>query len=298
MNGRRRQEGVRKIESGCEIPSRTRSAETGELHQGTGACSLSRHAPHSPLRGEGRPALRHGLHRRLLPPLYRPGSRRHRHEDGADRRRPDDHRLSRPRPHAGDGHVAARRHGRADRTPWRLLQGQGRLDAHVLQGEEFLRRPRHRRRAGFARHRPRLRQPLSRQQERLADLFRRRRRQPGPGLRELQHGLAVEAAGHLRHREQPLRDGHLRVALVGRDRFLAARRVLPHSRHAGRRHGRAGGEVGRRGRGRMVPGGQGSDHPRDADLSLSRPLHVRSRRNTARRTKCRRCAPSTIRSSR
>ena len=41
------------------------------------------------------------------------------------------------------------------------------------------------------------------------DLFRRRRRQPGPGLRELQHGRAVEAAGHLCDREQPLRHGHV-----------------------------------------------------------------------------------------
>ena len=40
-----------------------------------------------------------------------------------------------------------------------LLQGQGRLDAHVLQGEEFLRRPRHRRRAGVAGHGPCFRQP-------------------------------------------------------------------------------------------------------------------------------------------
>ena len=48
-----------------------------------------------------------------------------------------------------------------------------------------------------------------------AHLFRRRRRQPGPGLRELQHGGAVEAAGHLRHREQPLRHGHLGDALLG-----------------------------------------------------------------------------------
>ena len=36
---------------------------------------------------------------------------------------------------------------------------QGRLDAHVLRREGLLRRPRHRRRAGAARHRPRLRQP-------------------------------------------------------------------------------------------------------------------------------------------
>ena len=42
-----------------------------------------------------------------------------------------------------------------------------------------------------------------------AHLFRRRRGQPGPGLRELQHGGALEAAGDLRHREQPLRHGHL-----------------------------------------------------------------------------------------
>jgi pyruvate dehydrogenase E1 component alpha subunit len=40
-------------------------------------------------------------------------------------------------------------------------------------------------------------------------LFRRRRCQPGPGLRELQHGRSLEAAGHLHHREQPLRHGHL-----------------------------------------------------------------------------------------
>jgi pyruvate dehydrogenase E1 component alpha subunit len=37
------------------------------------------------------------------------------------------------------------RHGRADRPPRRLLAGQGRLHAHVLQGEALLRRPRHRR---------------------------------------------------------------------------------------------------------------------------------------------------------
>ena len=36
---------------------------------------------------------------------------------------------------------------------------------------------------------------------RLAHLFRRRRREPGPGLRELQHGRAVEAAGRL-HRSR------------------------------------------------------------------------------------------------
>ena len=52
------------------------------------------------------------------------------------------------------GHMLATRHGRqgrdggTDRAPRRLFQGQGRLHAHVQQGEEFLRRPRHRRRPG------------------------------------------------------------------------------------------------------------------------------------------------------
>ena len=114
------------------------------------------------------------------------------------------------------------------------------------------------------------------QQQRLADLFRRRRRQPGPGLRELQHGLAVEAAGHLRHREQPLRHGHVgRRARRPRPISRIAALSFKHSRHAGRRHGCARGEGGRRRRHRMVPLRQGPDHPGDADLPLSRPLHVR-----------------------
>jgi pyruvate dehydrogenase E1 component alpha subunit len=44
------------------------------------------------------------------------------------------------------------RDGRADRPARRLFAGQGRLDAHVLRGEGLLRRARHRRRAGLARH--------------------------------------------------------------------------------------------------------------------------------------------------
>ena len=177
--------------------------------QGPGARRLPRHAADPPLRGEGRPDVRHGPDRRLLPSLYRPGSRRRRHADGAQAGRPGHHRLPRSRPHAGLRHGPQGRDGRADRPPRRLFQGQGRLDAHVLRREGLLRRPRHRRRAGVARHRPRLRQQVPRQRQCLPDLFRRRRRQPGPGLRELQHGGALEAAGDLHHREQPLRHGHL-----------------------------------------------------------------------------------------
>ena len=165
------------------------------IQQGAGARRLPRDAADPPLRGKGRPDVRHGPDRRLLPPLYRPGGGRRRHADGAQGRRPGHHRLPRSRPHAGLRHGPEGRHGRADRPPRRLFQGQGRLDAHVLRREGLLRRPRHRRRAGAARHRPRLRQQLSRQRQCLPDLFRRRRRQPGPGLRKLQHGEAVEAAG-------------------------------------------------------------------------------------------------------
>ncbi len=115
--------------------------------------------------------------------------------------------------------VMAELTGRRDR----LFARQGRLDAHVQPREEFFRRPRHRRRAGADRHRARLRPPLSRQRADLGHLSRRWRDQPGPGLRELQHGRAVEAAGHLCDREQPLRDGHLDRPRLGPHRSVPPR---------------------------------------------------------------------------
>ena len=235
---------------------------------------LPRHAADPPVRGEGRPDVRHGTDRRLLPPLYRPGGGGRRHADDAQARRPGDHRLSRPRPHAGLRHGRQGRHGRADRPPRRLFQGQRRLDAHVLRREGFLRRTRHRRRAGAARHRPRIRQPVPRQRQCEPHLFRRRRRQSGAGLRKLQHGEAMEAAGHLHHREQPVRHGHLGEPRVGDDQPVHARQRARHPRRAGRRHGRARGQGGGREGGQVVPRRQWPDHSRNADLPLSRPLDV------------------------
>ena len=144
------------------------------------------------------------------------------------------------------------------------------------QGEELLRRPRHRRRPGVARHRPRLRQPLPRQRSRLADLFRRRRGQPGPGLRELQHGGAVEAAGDLRHREQPLRHGHV-GRRAPRRRPISPSAASPSTSRASRSTAwtSAPSRPPATRRSRMVPRRQGPVHPRDADLPLSRPLDVR-----------------------
>jgi pyruvate dehydrogenase E1 component alpha subunit len=68
--------------------------------------------------------------------------------------------AARPRPYARLRHGSQGDHGRAHWPHRRLLQGQGRLDAHVQPGESVLRRPRHRRRAGLARHRHRLRQQV------------------------------------------------------------------------------------------------------------------------------------------
>ena len=122
---------------------------------------------------------------------------------------------------------------------------------------------------------PRLRQPLSRQQERLADLFRRRRRQPGPGLRELQHGLAVEAAGDLHHREQPLRHGHVGHR-ARRPRPISRIAALPSRSRACR--STAWTCAPSRPPPRSPPNGAAParpDHPRNADLPLSRPLDVR-----------------------
>ena len=187
---------------------------TAGSEQGAGARRLPRDAADPPVRGKGRPAVRHGADRRLLPPLYRPGGGRRRHADGAEGGRPGHHRLSRPRPHAGLRHgpkgvmaeLTGRRGGYSKGKGGSMhmfsvekgfFGGHGIVGAQVPLG------------TGLG-----LRQQISRQRQCEPDLFRRRRRQPGAGLRELQHGEAVEAAGDLHHREQPVRHGHLGRARV------------------------------------------------------------------------------------
>ena len=56
--------------------------------------------------------------------------------------------------------------------------------------------------------------------------------------------------------------------------FSQRGRSLRHPGRAGRRHGRARGEGRRRARGEVGARGQRALHPGDADLPLSRPLHV------------------------
>ena len=201
-------------------------AQALQGEQGRAARILPADAADPPLRGARRPALRARPDRRLLPSLYRPGGGRGRAAVGARAGQGQrHHRLSRPRPHARLRHRSQGDHGRADRPRRRHLQGQGRLDAHVQRRAQILRRPRHRRRPGQPRHRPRLQHKYAERRRRLPRLFRRRRRQSGPGLRELQHGRAVEAADHLRDREQPICDGHQRQPLLGRGPALQARRI-------------------------------------------------------------------------
>ena len=187
---------------------------------------LFRHAADPPLRGEGGPALRHGPDRRLLPPLYRPGSRRGRH---AGRLEPGDQVITAYRDH---GHmlacgmdpkgVMAELTGRATgyskgkggsmhmfSREKHFYGGHGIVGAQVPLGTGL----------AFA-------DKYQRRWRRFAHLFRRRRGQPGPGLRSLQHGRAVEAAGRLCDREQSIRHGHQRRALQRRSRnsTSAARR--------------------------------------------------------------------------
>ena len=121
-------------------------------------------------------------------------------EAGSRRRRQAHHLLPRSRPHAGLRHGPQRCDGRADGARRRLFQGQRRLHAHVLEREAFLWRPRHRRRAGAAGRGPGL-LPTNTSEQRPRDLhlFRRRRGQPGPGLRDLQHGRPLGCCRCFRH---------------------------------------------------------------------------------------------------
>ena len=55
-------------------------------------------------------------------------------------------------------------------------------------------------------------------------LLRRRRARPGPALRGHEHGRALEAAGHLRLREQPLRRVHAQCSETVAGEILGPRR--------------------------------------------------------------------------
>ena len=109
-------------------------------------------------------------------------------------------------------------------------------------------------------------------------LLRRRRGAGGRVPRSDESRGAVEAAGHLPVREQPLRDGHLGRARARPDGDLEVRTDLRHSGRARGRHGRPRGA--RRGQPRRRPdtAAEGSGADRGRYLSLPRPLDARSGR--------------------
>ena len=130
----------------------------------------------------------------------------------------------RPRPLPGQGRVARSHVRRAARQGSRLLQGQGRLDAHRRPGHRQPRRERHRRRQRRHRDRRGVRGQVPEDRAGGRLLLRRGRARPGPALRGDEPRAALEAAGHLRLREQRLQRIHALLGVDGRRRAARAPR--------------------------------------------------------------------------
>ena len=139
----------------------------------------------------------------------------------AERRLHHQH-APRPRPLPGQGRVARPDVRGAARQGSRLLQGQGRLDAHRRPGHRQPRRQRHRRRQRRHCHRRGVRVEVSEDREGGRLLLRRGRARPGAALRRAEPRAAVAAAGDLRVREQRLQRVHALLGVHRRRRGEAA----------------------------------------------------------------------------
>ena len=168
--------------------------------------------------------------------------------------------LPRARPRAAARRADERDHGRDVRQAGGLLARPRRLDAPVRRGDALLRRQRHRRRRPAAGRRAwRWPTSCSQREARHRLLLRRGRGRRGRVPRVAEPGRAVAAAGAVRLREQPVRDGHGAGALASRRPTCAPRRPaygMPAAHvdgmdvlavhEAARAGGRAGARRGRR----------------------------------------------------
>jgi hypothetical protein len=107
-------------------------------------------------------------------------------------------------------------------------------------------------------------------------LHGRRCGQPGPGLRELQHGGPVEACRWSSSSRTTSTPWARRSGAGPRPQDLHQRGHAYGIPGEGRRHARAGCMRPPTRRCQARAQGRGADHPGDAHLPLSRPLHVRS----------------------
>ena len=162
------------------------------------------------LRGAGERALQGRQDAGPGPSLRRRGGGRGRGLRGAQARRLHHQHAPRPRPLPGQGRLGEPDVRRAARQGGGLLPRQGRLHAHRGSRDGQPRRQRHRGRLRGPRHRRRALGQDAQERPGRGVLLRRRRARAGTALRGDEHGLALEAARHLRLREQPLRRVHPR----------------------------------------------------------------------------------------
>ena len=201
-------------------------------------------AAHPPLRGEMRRAVRGGEDPRLPPSLHRRGSGRGRRDAGADARRRHRRNLSRARPRIGarrpDAAIMAEMYGKREGCSrgrggsMHLFDAATASTAATPSSAAGCRSPSASRWPTRCRRGPR---------HRL--LLRRRRGGRGRVSRVAQPGRAVEAAGAVPLREQPLRHGH-RARAPGIARPICTLKAQSYGipSRGGRRHGRGRGGGG------------------------------------------------------
>ena len=255
--------------------SADRSQADGHAKPGPGLAAADAADP--PVRRTLGDALPEPEDRRVLPPLQRPGVGRRRLDRRPPRGRLRHHRLPRPRPRPGPRHGAEGRHGR-DARQGRPAARRARAGRCTSSTPRRASSAATRSSAATSRSPPASPSPSSTSGERpgLHLLLRRRRDGPGVAPRGVQHGLALEAAGHLRRREQHDVDGHAPPPALVDDRPDRPRRPRLRDARRPRRRQRHRGDGPRHPRGRRPrPRRRGADVHRGQDLPVPRPLDER-----------------------